>query len=168
MIRMLTLFLLAASSRLSAVAALAQSTAVSPAPVPPPLEAPNWHPGIGSFAYSVGVLVLICIGAYLTVRFLYGKGGFQGRFGMGKRLIRVLDRYTLGTQRFLVVVEVAGKVYLLGVSDQAINFLTALDSEALAKDIAWIEQNETNFTPFNSYLSALSRRWKKDKTEPGP
>ncbi len=137
---------------------------LSPSPPALPFDS-NPMSGVPGFAYAVGVLFLVCVGAYFTVKFLYGRG-FQGRLGVGKRLIRVLDRYTLAAQRYLLVVEIGGKAYLIGVTEQQVTFLTPLDLEALAKDIAWMEQAQPNFTPFNSYLSAFSRRWKKDKKEP--
>lgn len=135
-------------------------------PAPPPLPFnPSPLSAVSSLAYAVGVLFLVCVGAYVTVKFLYGRG-IGTPLGMGKRLIRVLDRFPLAPQRYLLIVEVGGKPYLLGVTEQTISFLTLLDSEALAKDIAWLDQNEGALTPFNAYLNALSRRWRKNKKEP--
>ena len=120
--------------------------------------------GVSGAAYAVGVLVLVCVAAWLTVKFLYGRGPMN-RFGFGKQLVRVVDRYQLAAQRYLLTVEIGGKYYLLGVTEQSINMLTQLDGDALAKDITWSGQNETGI-PFNTYLSALSRRWKRTRKEP--
>lgn len=120
---------------------------------------------LSGLAYSAGMLLLICVLAFLALRFLYGRGPVS-RSGFSRRFIQVIDRYPLAPQRFLLIIEVAGKMYLLGVTEHSITFLSPLDAEALSKDPAWLEQSPAGFAPFSSYLSSLSRRWKKTKGDP--
>lgn len=124
----------------------------------------NFLPGISSLAYGVGVLFLVCVGAYLTIKFLYGKNVLN-RLGLGKQLIKVVDRFPLSPQRYILVIEVLGKFYLLGVTDQNISFLTQLDEAAAAKEMGWMEQNHDAPASFTGYLNTLSKRWKKNRKE---
>lgn len=138
---------------------------MTPTPSPSAFLESSPLSSLSHLTYSVGVLFIICVGAYFFLRFMYGRN-VRGPLGPGKRLIRILDRFPLGPQRYLLIVEITGKVYLLGVTEQSVSFLTALDAEGFSKEIALLGQSDPNFIPFNSYLSALSRRWKKNKEGP--
>jgi flagellar biogenesis protein FliO len=129
-----------------------------------PSSNPNLIPDISGLAYAVGVLFLVCVGAYVSIKLLYGKNAMN-RLGFGKSLIHIVDRYPLSTHRFLLTIEIGGKYYLLGITEHSINLLTELDSEILAKDLNSLGQN-AGFAPFNAYLTALSQHWKKSKKEP--
>jgi len=95
---------------------------------------------------------------------MYARGP-QPLKKLGK-LIRVIDRYPLAPQRYLLIVEIAGKAYLLGITEQNVSLLTPLELDLLTKDVALNQPTDMGFAPLASYLSALSRRWKKDKEPP--
>jgi len=67
------------------------------------------------------VLGLLAAGFYMFVRFIQQKSGIQLT---GQSVVQVLSVVPLGQGKTLHVVDMAGKVYLLGVSDNNINLLT--------------------------------------------
>lgn len=74
------------------------------------------------------MMVLVFAGAYLASRIL-GKS-MQMQKTVGGQ-IEVLDRTILDKDKSLLVVRVAGKVYLLGAAAQSITNLAELAEEAL-------------------------------------
>ncbi len=74
-------------------------------------------------------LVVICVLAYLLVRAAQGKVGRLGGAGGGQ--LRVLDRYPLSPRQALWLVEVGGRVFLLGAGEGGISRLAELDPEEL-------------------------------------
>jgi len=81
-------------------------------------------------------LVVVCGGAWLILRVFYAKAGGMstfGGFGTGarRRYIRVLERNVISPQKALLLVDVAGRVLLLGVSEQQIRTLAELDADDL-------------------------------------
>jgi flagellar biogenesis protein FliO len=128
------------------------------------LPSQNFLPGISSLAYGAGVLFLVCVGAFLALKFLYGKNMFN-RLGLGRQMIKIVDRFPLAPQRYILIIEVLGKFYLIGTTEQNINFLTQLNEEALAKEMGWMEQNHDGPASFTNYLNALSKRWKKNRKD---
>lgn len=75
---------------------------------------------ISSLLMMAGVLVL----AYYTTRWLGRRSLAQS----GSKMIQVLDRAPLGQDKSLVVVKVAGKVMLLGASQNSIRKLCDLEN----------------------------------------
>lgn len=69
------------------------------------------------------VLGLLAAGFYMFVRFIQQKSGIQIS---GQNVIQVLSVSPLGPGKTLHVVDMAGKVFLLGVSENNINLLTEI------------------------------------------
>ena len=101
-------------------------------------------PELPSPARSLGVLAAICGGLGLLVvlrRGLLGKGalkrieghkglnGLLGNLGLGRneRLIEVLSNHSLGPRKSIAVVRVGGRRLVLGVTNESINLITAMD-----------------------------------------
>lgn len=77
-------------------------------------------------------LVVICGGAWFILRLFYSSATGLGNFGRrGRRRIQVLDRQVLGPQKALLLVEVPGKVVLVGVTEQQIRTLAELNPDDL-------------------------------------
>jgi flagellar biosynthetic protein FliO len=79
-------------------------------------------PGFGgSLAISLVSLGVVCVIAYVTLRFL-------GRRGLGKPggPIKVMARYPLEPRRSLYVIETAGRCFLIGVGDGPMTMLAEL------------------------------------------
>ena len=86
--------------------------------------------GLAAFGSVVGILVimgLIFAGAYYTTKLLGKHYSLQIA---SSRELKVIDKLTLGRDRYLLIVEAGGKALLLGVSPQNIEALAELDSEA--------------------------------------
>lgn len=74
-------------------------------------------------------LGLICLLAYLIMRMAQGK---MARFpGRGGGELRVLDRYPLSPRQVLWLVEVGGRVFLLGAGEGGIVRLAELDPQTM-------------------------------------
>jgi flagellar biogenesis protein FliO len=73
----------------------------------------------------VGLSALVIALAYAALRFL-GR-----RVGPGRRNLCVREALSLGPNRLLALVQVAGKVYLVGVSPNRIDLLDEVDPAEL-------------------------------------
>jgi flagellar biogenesis protein FliO len=69
------------------------------------------------------VLGLLAVGFYMFFRFIQQKSGIQLS---GQNVVQVLSVVPLGTGKTLHVVDMAGKVFLLGVSENNINLLAEI------------------------------------------
>jgi flagellar biosynthetic protein FliO len=80
---------------------------------------------MGSLALSFVSLGVVCLLAYIALRWLSrrGVGGVQGP-------IRVVARCPIEQRRTLVVVRVAGRCFLLGVGEGPMTMLAELDHAA--------------------------------------
>lgn len=80
------------------------------------------------FLFLFGLVVGL---AYLTSRFLGGRLGWSGASG---RIMRVIEAAPLGRDRSVVLIEVAGRYYLVGASQGSVSLLAAVeDGEAVAQ-----------------------------------
>lgn len=86
-------------------------------------HAPVPLPGFaGSLALSLISLGLVCLVAYLALRFLNRRGGL----GRPRGPIRILARCPLEPRRSLYLVETAGRCFLVGVGDGPMTMLADL------------------------------------------
>jgi flagellar protein FliO/FliZ len=69
------------------------------------------------------VLALFIGGFYFFYKFVAQKSGFNLS---GQEAVRILSTVTLGTNKFIQIIDVAGKIFLLGVTDNNINLLTEI------------------------------------------
>lgn len=83
------------------------------------------------FLKLIGVLIVIIAIVWLLVR-MFGR---QIRARMQGSWLRVLDEVSLGQNRGVVLCEINGKIYALGVTDHQINCLFELDDPELLADI---------------------------------
>lgn len=113
----------------------------------------------GYLLYTLGILVIVCILAYFSVRFFYTRCGVVP-FRQNKRLINLIEKFPLSPQKTLVVVQVGNKFLLLGVTDKEINILTQLEPEVIE---AHSVMEERSIPSFNSYLSVINSVAKKFK-----
>lgn len=73
------------------------------------------------------VLALLIPAIYLTTR-LYARRALSAR---DAAWVRVIETVSIGPQQKLCIVEVAGKVLVLGVTPQHVTFLTEIEDDAL-------------------------------------
>ena len=69
------------------------------------------------------VLGLFIGGFYFFYRFVAQKSGLNFP---GQEAIRILSTVSLGANKFIQIVDVAGKIFLLGVTDNNVNLLTEI------------------------------------------
>jgi flagellar protein FliO/FliZ len=84
-----------------------------------PVELPSLG---GSLAVSFLSLGLVCFLAYVGLHWLARRGAGGGSSG-----IRLLSRLPLEPKRSLCVVEVAGRLFLIGCSETGVALISELD-----------------------------------------
>lgn len=109
-----------------------------------PPEEGSW---LSTMAYVFTLLfafAFVLLLAYLTSRFLGQKmGGFQ--FAASSKILETLP---LGANRFLYVVEVAGKVMILGVTNNQISLISEVTDEL---EIARLRSDAANVFSGDSF-----------------
>jgi flagellar biosynthetic protein FliO len=90
---------------------------------------------------TILVLGLFAGGFYMFFKFVTQKAGLNVS---GQEAIQILSTVSLGTNKFVQIVDVAGKVFLLGVSDSSINLLTEIKDR---EDIDRIRLLSSRSTP---------------------
>src|SRR5512140_1063348 len=84
-------------------------------------------PGFGgSLALSFLSLALVCVVAYLALRWLARRP-----LARGDGVVRVVSRCTLEPRRSVYVVAAGGRCFLIGVGDGPISLLAELDEASL-------------------------------------
>ena len=79
-------------------------------------------------------IVLVIIGAYYVTYFIGVRS--QGQIRAGNRNISLLDRFAVAKDKGFYVVEIAGNVYIVGVTNQSMTLLDKVDSAAFAESAA--------------------------------
>jgi flagellar biosynthetic protein FliO len=90
---------------------------------------------------TIFVLALFIGGFYYFYKFVTQKSGFNLS---GQEAIRILSTVGLGTNKFIQIIDVAGKIFLLGVTDNNINLLTEINDK---EDIDRIRLLSSRSTP---------------------
>ena len=104
--------------------------------------------------------VAILFGAYFVTYYIGKKASGQNRLGLRNRNIRLLDRFAVARDKSFCAVEIAGKVYIVGVTNHTMTLLDTLDAAAFAK---LTEDNRSTATPWNmtpvgQYGNKLTRK----------
>lgn len=86
--------------------------------------------GFLDYLYAIVAIGVIILLAYLCTKFIASKST-GGAIGGKTANMRVVDRLVLGKDKQILIVTVAEKAYLLGVSNQEISVLDVLDMEDL-------------------------------------
>lgn len=107
--------------------------------------------GVGQLAYTLGALLIVCGLAYLAVRFFYGRMGGGLLPAPQQRALRIVERIPLSPQKAIVILQAGERFFLLGVTDQQISFLSALDPD----DLKGIGEAQTTTVPFQSYITSF-------------
>lgn len=91
---------------------------------------------VGNLMLVLGLMLLL---AWLAKRYLPKK---LGALGEGEH-IKLLQSLPLGPRRFVSLVEADGKRFLLGVTDNQINLLKALDETPFDQALSGLESPQT-------------------------
>ena len=80
-------------------------------------------------------IIIILIACYYTTKFIgrraTGQSSVRGK--SGSRSINLLERYAVSRDKSFCIVEIAGKVYVVGMTNQTMTLIDTLDSEKFAE-----------------------------------
>jgi len=108
--------------------------------------------------FIIGTIVIL-FGAYYVTYFIGMKASGQTRAGLKNRNIKLIDRYAIARDKQFCVIEVAGKVYIVGVTNHTMTLLDTLDAAAFVELTEIDEENNLpwNKTPVGQYGNKLTR-----------
>jgi flagellar biosynthetic protein FliO len=110
---------------------------------------------------TILVLALFIGGFYMFFKFVTQKAGLHIS---GQEAVQILSTVPVGTNKFIQIIDVAGKVFLIGVSDNNISLLTEIKDRV---DIDRIRLLSSKSTPVhgNSFQDFISAQigWVIDK-----
>lgn len=109
---------------------------------------------------ALGMLIafiLILYLAYAATKWLGKRQMMQGGSASGKN-IRLVDRFVLGQEKSLCIVEVGGRLMLIGVSGQHIEKICDLDPEQIH-----FPENGTPASFSDIFQQALGDKFKRGK-----
>lgn len=86
-----------------------------------------------SFLKVLGVLIVVCLAAYLAIRYLLPRGSF---LKAGKQTqIEILERFPLEPKKNLYLLKIAEQTVLIGVTDHSVNYLLEIKRPEFEKEI---------------------------------
>lgn len=80
------------------------------------------------FIKMVLVLVIVCVGAIIFLKYVLPRLGVSGASKRG-RYFSILGRCRLETRKNLYMVEVGGRYFVIGCADHGINLIAELSEE---------------------------------------
>ena len=95
--------------------------------VSPQPSAVSWWSTLAYLISLIAVFAVVVIMAYFAARFIGGR--FNARMSTGGG--RVLENLPLGPNRSVCIVEMAGRVFLLGVTDGSITLLSEINDNGM-------------------------------------
>ena len=98
-------------------------------------------------AFSLAGIVIVIIGAYYLTYYLGAKTSGQSRVRIRNRNIALLDRFSISKDKSFCLIEIAGKVYIVGVTNQSMTLLDTIDAEEYALTV---EKNNAAARPASS------------------
>jgi len=104
------------------------------------------------------VILVVSLMALIILRLFYGKGIMMagGASNGKKNIIRILERQMIAPQKYLYIIEVTNKYYLIGVADNQITYLTELDSATISSNFPSGEEYPRDSAPvFQNYLATI-------------
>jgi flagellar biogenesis protein FliO len=81
--------------------------------------------------FSIVGIVVIIVGAYYATYYIGKKA--QGTSRGRNRNIALLDRFAISRDKSFCIVQIAGKIYIVGVTNQTMTLLDSMDAEDFSK-----------------------------------
>lgn len=103
-------------------------------------------PSMGALLLRLILSLAVVVGLAILVIKLFQKSGAYSRSG---RWIRILDQVVIGSNRVLMLVEIAGKIYVIGVTDHNITKLLEIEDPSQL-DLLAAEDLETELQSFDA------------------
>lgn len=113
----------------------------------------------GQVMFFIIGTVVILFGAYYATYYIGIKASGQNKTGFKNRNINLLDRFSIARDKSFCIVEVAGKVYFIGITNNAMTLLDTLDAAAFARQTE--DNRDTaawNNTPVGLYGNKLTKK----------
>jgi len=110
---------------------------------------------IGFFA---GLIVII-IAAYYVTYYIGLKASGQSRGRLRNKNINMIDRFSISRDKSFCLIEISGKVYVVGITNQSMTLLDTLDAAAFSEAAA--EHRDTpqwNFMPSGKYTGPMTKK----------
>ena len=109
--------------------------------------------------FIVGTIVIL-FGAYYVTYYVGLKASGQTRAGMRNRNINMLDRYAISRDKQFCIIEIAGKVYIVGITNNTMTLLDTFDAAAFAELTENKEESATPWsnTPVGQYGNKLTKK----------
>jgi len=110
--------------------------------------------------FIIGTIVIL-FGAYYATYYISMKASGQTRAGMRNRNITVRDRYSIARDKSFCVVEIAGKVYIVGVTNHTMTLLDTVDAADFAnitKESPGAAGGAWGDTPVGRYGNKLTKK----------
>ena len=74
------------------------------------------------------VTVVVVFGAYYVTYYIGSKAAGQSRGRTKNRNINLLDRFAISKDKSFCMIEIAGKIYVIGVTNQSMTLFDTLDA----------------------------------------
>jgi len=109
--------------------------------------------------FIIGTIVIL-FGAYYVTYYVGMKATGQTRAGLRNRNITVLDRYAIARDKQFCIIEIAGKVYVVGVTNHTMTLLDTIDAAAFAEKTKDNNDSVTpwGLTPVGQYGNRLTKK----------
>src|SRR5882724_5356081 len=114
--------------------------------------------GWGSLAMSFASLGVVCVLAYVALRWLAGRG-----VGRAMGAVKVLARCPLEPRRSVYLIETAGRCFLVGVGDGPMSLLAEVDAARVRETSAASELH-----PKGTFGDVLARVLARPAPPPPP
>lgn len=86
--------------------------------------------------FSLVGVILVIIACYYVTYFISAKASGQSRGRLRNKHINIIDRFAFSRDKSFCIVEIAGKVYIIGVTNQSMTLLDTLDAAAFTEAAA--------------------------------
>jgi len=85
--------------------------------------------------FFVGLIAII-FAAYYVTYYIGLKASGQSKGRLRNKNINVIDRFSISKDKSFCIVEIAGKVYVIGITNQSMTLIDTLDAAAFSVEAA--------------------------------
>ncbi|MDH5656623.1 MAG: flagellar biosynthetic protein FliO [Spirochaetia bacterium] len=121
----------------------------------PPEDAPSFTGTLLRFIFMMGIMIAVL---YVILRYLKSKSGGLAFGGGGP--VEVISSTPLMQGKSLQIIDIAGRLYAVGISDHGVNLITSIDDARSADKIRLYQSQKKETVPVN-LLSELTSMIKK-------
>jgi len=108
--------------------------------------------------FFIGLIVII-VAAYYVTYYVGLKASGRSRGRLRNKNINVIDRFSISKDKSFCLVEIAGKVYVIGITNQSMTLIDTLDAAAFPNAAA--EQRDTpqwNIMPRGRFTGPMTKK----------